>query len=1432
MKKRKFRFFVCAAILGLGLSSCAVVPSGGGGGDTPSELEERQREIYQLAVSSGYQGTYEEWLNSIRGESGSSILFGNTAPSASLGKAGDGYLDTSTWDVYFKSANGWQKMGNIMGRDGKDGNDGKDGVSITSIVKTGQEDNIDTYTITYSDGNTTTFTVTNGKDGESIQGEPGKDGHTPKIEIKDGYWYIDDVSTGIVAVGQQGEPGKDGKTPYIGENGNWWIGDEDTGYKAEGEPGHSPKVEIIDGYWYIDGVNTGIRAAGQQGEPGTSHVVSIVDGYWYIDDQNTGVPVTGEKGDTAWSNTILPANHGYVTVNCGSSLVGERVTFYAYPDEGYELTALYMNNINVIEDVIYFGTYYMYDTAMVEHGYVVRAIFAPITYTATFLDYEGLTLAVGEIPMGRYLYSFEYIDLANRRLYKPSDSDYDYEFIGWTASFGVTLPAEFSILLEQDTVFEPLYNAVPKQDTKTKYGVEHEGTYDDPFTNEDAIIVTKAIAKDPKSADASKTFYIKGLIDRFYNAPENRSDGKVSFYLQPATPGGEQFEIYGARNRADKFYGFDELYRGVEVLASGRLVMYGDQPETDYTYIEDITYYSEPPVMETIPVSVTEAIAVARGLQDGDTTYDKYAITGYVVNVSLSNYGIPVFHLSDDPSDTTNVFLVEPYLNYEKSMISSYFQYGARITITDHIRNSHDRYVQNRYEILPSMVELLSPGTSWPGMPKETTFYNEEHQVVDYVEIEVGKTVSLTYEFDIANPIEAMLRFSDRLSGAKIVKFEQGQLVIQANESGYAWETGGDVTIFNIFGELIGLLHVYVVPEYLAPEAIYCDYSESTVYVGDSFFAGAGNVHALPVGATIKDLIITSSDETIAKNVNNKEVEFIAEGEVDITITEAETGVFTVVHFVVVGLNQEVIDILETIATETGLEFYKEYSKNTYRISYTSSNKDENLELYQNICETYGVIDECVIYRNESSFNETMHSAYISIGGYDFAVLSDEMEIVFGENVMTGYAIGITLLVDPDVGYLTPIGKPNYVIGETIALSPTAYYFTRFESSNPAVAVVDSTENSNLVTIVGAGEVTIYCYLHNGTALSYTFYVDEQELPPDLTDAILVDYSGNGYFSASMAMEGLTELYLLPTGELYLSEVGYRMPIMNLEGDIYYLPVGREEYMKAYFTLDEKGVMGEVPFTNMDEENRSGHGITRDGIEFDVELGVGGIAKISLGDPLNVDLYVGYAQTEEGIYRFAFPMGIYDVVVSEDGYEVILVASSGGGQAEQHSGMGLDYSQCDAFNSFFNIGGENPALFLVDDEELVLGDYHIPMSERRNENFYIISNSGVVFIVRVDYQNQLLVDPTFDEEGCPVGEYTPEKEGILYKIRVTVDTFFGYLKYETISLETGEVYHTTYVPYEYDEEYECYVFRTSAGLFGIELKQGGEVTIIPINARF
>lgn len=70
---------------------------------------------------------------------------------------------------------------------GSGGGSGTDGRGITSISKTSTDGLVDTYTITYTDNTTSTFTVTNGANGSNGQdgqdGQNGTNGISPTVSI-------------------------------------------------------------------------------------------------------------------------------------------------------------------------------------------------------------------------------------------------------------------------------------------------------------------------------------------------------------------------------------------------------------------------------------------------------------------------------------------------------------------------------------------------------------------------------------------------------------------------------------------------------------------------------------------------------------------------------------------------------------------------------------------------------------------------------------------------------------------------------------------------------------------------------------------------------------------------------------------------------------------------------------------------------------------------------------------------------------------------------------------------------------------------------------------------------------------------------------------------------------------------------------------------
>ena len=182
---------------------------------------------------------------------------------------------------------------------------------------------------------------------QGIQGESGKDGVTPTIEISaDGYWVINGVKTEYKAVGQDGKDGEkgdtgadgtDGDTPVvtISADGYWIINGVKTEYKAvgqdgdkgdkgdKGDPGDTPTVAISeDGYWIINGVKTSVKAVGKDGEngaPGETPTIAISDdGYWVINGVKTTTKALGEdgeKGDPGETPEITISDDGYWVIN-------------------------------------------------------------------------------------------------------------------------------------------------------------------------------------------------------------------------------------------------------------------------------------------------------------------------------------------------------------------------------------------------------------------------------------------------------------------------------------------------------------------------------------------------------------------------------------------------------------------------------------------------------------------------------------------------------------------------------------------------------------------------------------------------------------------------------------------------------------------------------------------------------------------------------------------------------------------------------------------------------------------------------------------------------------------------------------------------------------------------------------------------------------
>lgn len=172
-----------------------------------------------------------------------------------------------------------------QGPQGIQGETGETGVGITSIEKTGTSGLVDTYTITFDDETTETFTVTNGQDGED--GEQGETGNgIASIVFNDDYTMtITDTDGNEYESGSlRGATGETGATGQTGATGNGIASISKTSTSG-----------LVDTYTilFTDGTTTTFTVT--NGANGSGSVADVwVDGTSVLDGDTAKIVLTGK----------------------------------------------------------------------------------------------------------------------------------------------------------------------------------------------------------------------------------------------------------------------------------------------------------------------------------------------------------------------------------------------------------------------------------------------------------------------------------------------------------------------------------------------------------------------------------------------------------------------------------------------------------------------------------------------------------------------------------------------------------------------------------------------------------------------------------------------------------------------------------------------------------------------------------------------------------------------------------------------------------------------------------------------------------------------------------------------------------------------------------------------------------------------------------
>lgn len=275
-----------------------------------SENAQDQAEIYaKMAETSSAQNPYI-------GENGNWYIWssdlGTFADSgiAAQGETGETGAKGDTGIQGIQGETGATGEKGDTGDQGVAGTNGIDGVGISSVVKSGTVGLVDTYNISFTDGSTTTFTVSNGADG--VDGQAGIDG-TNGIDGVDGLSaYGLAVENGFVGLesewllslkGEKGDTGDVGATGATGATGTAFTYADFTAEQLadlKGETGDTGATGATGAaFTYADFTEAQLAeltadietVAGPQGEKG--------DAFTYEDfTAEQLLALKGEKGDT------------------------------------------------------------------------------------------------------------------------------------------------------------------------------------------------------------------------------------------------------------------------------------------------------------------------------------------------------------------------------------------------------------------------------------------------------------------------------------------------------------------------------------------------------------------------------------------------------------------------------------------------------------------------------------------------------------------------------------------------------------------------------------------------------------------------------------------------------------------------------------------------------------------------------------------------------------------------------------------------------------------------------------------------------------------------------------------------------------------------------------------------------------------------------
>ena len=250
---------------------------------------------------------------------------------------------------------------------------------------------------------------------------------------------------------------------------------------------------------------------------------------------------------------------------------------------------------------------------------------------------------------------------------------------------------------------------------KAKYGAAHEGTAEDPFTNEDALLVAKS------EKYGGEVYYVKGKVASFYNAPGSRDDGMVAFYLEPAEGKTEKFEIYKCFKADGGKLTDDDIWVGGEVTAYGAFTVYGTQYETSSAVFVKCEG-NKPQPRQTLTKTFAEVLTLGAALPDGGDSYDYIKFEGFVTEKSGNDYFLTATKgealtpgKSDEAhgaKDIKGTNAIELYGAGKVEALNAKLLKNAKVEVTMVVKNYHGT-IENGLNLTDADVTVKTAGEPW-----------------------------------------------------------------------------------------------------------------------------------------------------------------------------------------------------------------------------------------------------------------------------------------------------------------------------------------------------------------------------------------------------------------------------------------------------------------------------------------------------------------------------------------------------------------------------------------------------------------------------------------------------------------------------------------------------------------------------------------------